>query len=304
MTLLPTVPGLSYPRRRDPVHHQRYPASGQQRIHLHEPHSYQRQPGHPRRNPRQLPAVGRAHPYLSVRIERAPTGASGTVSGERHQQSLRTHRDHGVQPAQHGQTWAGDGAPGVGQYLRPGQRRIPWTPDCASRAADTSDRCTITAAPVPRRQNSFRLYFRGRYGQGRLNFPLFPGTTVDSFDTIVLPGGHERRLESLHQDEFAANSPRTSASRRSRDLRPTCSSTACTRDTTSAGAIVDGFLQTYHGGGDRWDLMASFSELRRGDTASRIPSCNSRADHRRHQPGELPQVRGAPSIIPALWITC
>ncbi len=38
-------------------------------------------------------------------------------------------------------------------------------------------------------KHSFRLAFRGEYGDGRLDFPLFPNSTVRSFNTIALRAG-------------------------------------------------------------------------------------------------------------------
>jgi hypothetical protein len=38
----------------------------------------------------------------------------------------------------------------------------------------------------------FRLYFKRQYGKGNLNFPLFTGSAVKSFDQLILrPGGHD-----------------------------------------------------------------------------------------------------------------
>lgn len=50
--------------------------------------------------------------------------------------------------------------------------------------------------------NSFRLYFRGEYGQGRLNYPLFPGTTIESFDTLVLRAGMNDHSNPFIKDEL------------------------------------------------------------------------------------------------------
>lgn len=122
---------------------------------------------------------------------------------------------------------------------------------------------------APEGKYSFRLYFRGEYGQGRLNFPLFPGTTVDSFDTIVLRAGMNDASNPFIKDEFCRQL--------SSDLGIPASHGTFVHLFLNgvykgyynpAERIDDGFLQTYHGGGDQWDLMASFSELREGDTAS------------------------------------
>lgn len=39
---------------------------------------------------------------------------------------------------------------------------------------------------TPTSKFSFRLYFRGDYGAGKLDYPLFPDCAVDSFDQVVL----------------------------------------------------------------------------------------------------------------------
>jgi hypothetical protein len=41
-------------------------------------------------------------------------------------------------------------------------------------------------------KKSFRLFFKGIYGQTKLNYPLFPGSPVTEFDTLVLRGGANR----------------------------------------------------------------------------------------------------------------
>jgi hypothetical protein len=38
-------------------------------------------------------------------------------------------------------------------------------------------------------KHSFRLFFRGEYGAGRLNYPLFEDSPVQQFDTLILRGG-------------------------------------------------------------------------------------------------------------------
>lgn len=41
-------------------------------------------------------------------------------------------------------------------------------------------------------KHNFRLFFRREYGAGKLNFPLFPGSPVTEFDTLVLRAGVNR----------------------------------------------------------------------------------------------------------------
>ncbi|MBN8246035.1 MAG: lamin tail domain-containing protein [Verrucomicrobia bacterium] len=122
---------------------------------------------------------------------------------------------------------------------------------------------------LPESKYSFRLYFRGEYGQGRLNYPLFPGTTVESFDTLVLRAGMNDHSNPYIKDELCRQL--------SSDLGMPASHGTFVHlflNGTYRGyynpveRIDDDFLQTYHGGGEDWDLMASMSELREGDLVS------------------------------------
>ncbi|MBP7950875.1 MAG: chitobiase/beta-hexosaminidase C-terminal domain-containing protein [Verrucomicrobiales bacterium] len=47
-------------------------------------------------------------------------------------------------------------------------------------------------APLEHPKKPFRIYFRKDYGVGRLNYPLYPGSPVSSFNVLQLrPGGHD-----------------------------------------------------------------------------------------------------------------
>jgi hypothetical protein len=48
---------------------------------------------------------------------------------------------------------------------------------------------------------SFRLYFRDRYGESRLEYPIFP-FEVERFKSIVLRGGHNDRVNPFIKDEL------------------------------------------------------------------------------------------------------
>jgi hypothetical protein len=54
---------------------------------------------------------------------------------------------------------------------------------------------------IPSTKFSFRLYFRGDYGPGRLEAPLFPLTPVDSFNQIVLRAGNNEKVNPFIRDE-------------------------------------------------------------------------------------------------------
>ncbi len=49
---------------------------------------------------------------------------------------------------------------------------------------------------------SFRLYFRSDYGPGRLNYPLFANTSVESFDGLVLRAGFNEQENPFIRDEL------------------------------------------------------------------------------------------------------
>ena len=49
---------------------------------------------------------------------------------------------------------------------------------------------------------SLRLYFRGEYGQSRLEYPLIPVSEVERFATVVLRAGHNDRTNPFIKDEL------------------------------------------------------------------------------------------------------
>ncbi|HXG46013.1 MAG TPA: lamin tail domain-containing protein, partial [Methylomirabilota bacterium] len=55
---------------------------------------------------------------------------------------------------------------------------------------------------LPSSKFSFRLYFRGEYGQGTLQYPLFPLSTVDTFDQLVLRAGFNEQANPFIRDEI------------------------------------------------------------------------------------------------------
>jgi len=49
---------------------------------------------------------------------------------------------------------------------------------------------------------SLRLYFRGQYGENRLEYPLIPESEVEQFETVVLRAGHNDRTNPFIKDEL------------------------------------------------------------------------------------------------------
>lgn len=128
---------------------------------------------------------------------------------------------------------------------------------------------TYRSTSLPFSKYSYRLYFRGEYGRTRLEYPLFPETTQQSFDTIVLRAGMNDHSNPYLIDEFV------------RDLARNCGqpSPAGTFVHLFLNGVYKGyynpcervdvdFLRAYHGGDERWDLMAQMGEVREGDATA------------------------------------
>jgi len=128
--------------------------------------------------------------------------------------------------------------------------------DCGFRLQGSDyHRSVLTASS----KFSFRLYFRGDYGPGRLQYPLFPLTTVDRFDGIVLRGGLNDRDNPFIRDEIHR--------RLSHDMGQIAS------HGTHAVVLINGsyyasspyynpceriheeFFQEHLGGGDEWGVV-------------------------------------------------
>jgi hypothetical protein len=122
---------------------------------------------------------------------------------------------------------------------------------------------------LPENKYSYRLYFRGEYGPGRLDYPMFPDTTVSSFNTLHLRAGMNDHSNPLMKDEFV------------RALAGDVGIVACHGTFVNvflngvyrgiynpAERVDDDFLQRYHGGGDRWDVMGPNNQAIRGDAVA------------------------------------
>lgn len=121
----------------------------------------------------------------------------------------------------------------------------------------------------PEGKYSFRLYFRGEYGPGRLNYPIFPGTTVDSFNTLHLRAGMNDNTNPFIKDEFV----------RALSLEVGIVAAHGTFVYLFLNGVYKGlynptervdddFLQAYHGGGELWDVMGPNNQAIRGDTVA------------------------------------
>ncbi|MCI0541882.1 MAG: lamin tail domain-containing protein, partial [Verrucomicrobiales bacterium] len=125
-----------------------------------------------------------------------------------------------------------------------------------------------TTAP-PQGKYSFRLYFRGDYGPGRLNYPIFPGSTLDSYNTLHIRAGMNDPTNPFIKDEFI------------RALSLDVGIAACHGTFVylflngvykglynPCERVDDDFLQAYHGGGKLWDVLGPSNQAIRGDSTA------------------------------------
>ena len=98
-------------------------------------------------------------------------------------------------PSQHGIAYE---RPVSAEFIRP-EDNSGFQIDCGIRVqgSDWQRPRTISTSKF-----SFRLYFRGAYGPGHLDYPLFPLTTVQNFDQIVLRAGYNEKINPFIRDEI------------------------------------------------------------------------------------------------------
>ncbi|MHC4603162.1 MAG: LamG-like jellyroll fold domain-containing protein, partial [Planctomycetota bacterium] len=167
-----------------------------------------------------LPSIGKTHTYLfnaSETIKSLPVVS--LVGGE----GATFYEPDGVMAIvggyYSGGVWVSDGP---GSYNNPMQRGIAYERPVSFELIKSEDNtglqinCGIRVhgsnwmRPRYRRCDgywtgdckfSFRLYFRGEYGESRLEYPLFP-FEVERFKSIVLRGGHNDRVNPFIKDEL------------------------------------------------------------------------------------------------------
>lgn len=121
---------------------------------------------------------------------------------------------------------------------------------------------------LPFSKYSFRLYFRGEYGPGRLNFPfLGENEPVQDFDTISLRAGMNDHTNPYISDELVRRMFHSMGNVSSRGRFAHLFLNGEYKGYYNPAERIDGdFLQSWWGGTDEWDIIAQFGELREGDT--------------------------------------
>ncbi len=147
-----------------------------------------------------VPVAIRSLPILSIVTASnhlyGPSGILGINGGNYNSGawSPNTSSDY-HNPSQHGLAW--ERATSV-EWIEPGDQSGFQT-DCGIRVQGSDwQRPRLT----PTSKFSFRLYFRSDYGPGRLEYPLFPLTSIHRFDQLVLRAGFNEQGNPFIRDEI------------------------------------------------------------------------------------------------------
>jgi hypothetical protein len=153
-------------------------------------------------------------------------------------------------PSKHGIAWE---RPVSAEYILPADNS-GFQIDCGIRVQGSDWQRPRT---TPTSKFSFRLYFRGDYGDGRLEYPLFPLTAVQSFDQVVLRAGFNEQGNPFIRDEITR--------RMSHDMGQVASHGGFMNIFTNGGyagyynpteRVHEEFMQSHVGGGSEWDVIA------------------------------------------------
>ncbi|MFP6877189.1 MAG: lamin tail domain-containing protein [Roseibacillus sp.] len=121
---------------------------------------------------------------------------------------------------------------------------------------------------LPFSKYSFRLYFRGDYGPTMLHYPFFEGSEVEVFDRITLRAGMNDHSNPFIVDELVRrmqiDSKNVGARGNFVNLFINGSYKGYYNPTER---IDDDFMRSWHGGGNDWDVIAQFGEVREGNSS-------------------------------------
>lgn len=181
------------------------------------------------------------------------TGIIGMGGGSRASDSLYITNNPATDyhnPSMHGIAWE---RPISLEYIRP-EDNSGFQIDCGLRVQGSDYQRPRT---LPTAKFSFRTYFRGDYGPGRLEYPIFPRTTLQNFDQLVLRAGFNENNNPFIRDELSR--------RLSHDMGQVASHGTFVNVFTNGGyagfynpceRVHEEWAQAYHGGSDSWDVIS------------------------------------------------
>ncbi len=204
-----------------------------------------------------LPAAQRILPAFSIVTATSNlvgrTGILGMGGGTRAADGLFITNNPATDyhnPSAHGIAWE---RPVSVEYIRP-QDNSGFQIDAGIRVQGSDWQRPRT---LPAHKFSYRFYFRGDYGEGRLHYPLYPLTTAQDFDQVVVRAGFNDASNPFIRDELTR--------RLSHDMGQVASHGGFAVVYTNgfyAGyfnpceRVHEEFMQSYLGGGSDWDVVA------------------------------------------------
>lgn len=119
---------------------------------------------------------------------------------------------------------------------------------------------------LPFSKYSFRLYFRGDYGPGKLEYPVVKGSTIQSYDKLVLRAGMNDHSNPFIVDEWVRRLSFDTGHIASRGSFVNLFINGQYKGYYNPTERIDqDFLQSWHGGDEAWDIIAQFGEIREGN---------------------------------------
>ena len=211
-----------------------------------------------------LPSRIQTHTYLmNVPAQRLRLPSLSLVTTSNHLYG-RTGIMEPPNPQRRGPLWE---RPVSAEWIRP-EDNGGFQVDCGLRVQGgdyVRGQYNYRGGALPFSKYSFRLYFRGEYGQGRLQEALFPDTTQTSFDTIVLRAGMNDHSNPFITDEFVRGLARETGQPAAVGTFVNLYLNGVYKGYYNPCERIDmDFLRAYHGGGDQWDLIAQMGEVREG----------------------------------------
>ena len=215
----------------------------------------------------QLPSTVRTHTYLmNLANNRRLLPVLSLVTGTNNLYGRTGIMEYNPRnTSKHGAAWE---RPVSVEWIRP-EDNGGFQLDAGLRVAGGDyirERYNYRQSTPPEGKYSFRLYFRGEYGPGRLQYPIFLSSTLEAYDTLHLRAGMNDPSNPLLKDEFV------------RALSLDVGIPACHGSFVylflngvykgvynPAERVNEDFLQAYLGGGALWDVIGPGNQALSGD---------------------------------------
>ncbi len=160
-------------------------------------------------------------------------------------------------PSQHGAAWE---RPVSAEYILPADNS-GFQIDCGLRVQGSDwqrPRTTLDS------KFSYRMYFRGDYGQGKLTYPIFPLSTAQEFDQVVLRAGFNEQINPFIRDEIIRRMSQDMGQVASvgglalvlRNGGPYTNNTGILPVYNTCERVTGSMLRSKFGGGPDWDVVA------------------------------------------------